>query len=279
MQRYGAVFSQQGIDWRRANDYQKVMDSRWKFLDIYIEKYIDITFNLAGQPNGFKKLLLWRHSLPFAPAFEIQISKKSISSDPFNFNPGQIAQECYSYPDGIYFTIPFWDSGFDGPTVRIRGMLRVYDLDLRETYKAPSSVLGLAQPSPNARYGAKFLDPNRGGTNINESDPRKYTLYTPAKQISVHISGVFQADDGLLKVVHDVGYPPSYLLCSAFDENGSPGSNIIAPRGQFVYGALFESYANARANARDISFTGVQSSLGDRKFGCVILKDPAELAG
>ena len=45
MGRYGVQISQQGIDVSRAADYQKVLDSNWKFLDIAVEKDVDATYN------------------------------------------------------------------------------------------------------------------------------------------------------------------------------------------------------------------------------------------
>jgi hypothetical protein len=273
MGRYGSVYSQEGIDWRKANDYQKVMDSRWKFLDINIEKYVDVSFDLTGQSTGMKKLLIYNNPLPYTAAFEVQLSTMSISSSSLSA-PGFIAQDLYSYPDGIYYSF-FWTSGVNTNIVRIKGMLRVYEINLLETYKAPYVPLTTAKPSPNGRYGAKYLDLSRGG-NIDSTDPRKFTLYTPAKQISVHQSGIFQAVSGALTINHDVGYPPSYMLCEAYD---SASPLITVPKDQIIYGPLFESFARAKATADTIIFQGVQSSLGDRKYGCIILKDPTELLG
>lgn len=276
MPRYGAVFSQQGIPIERANDYQKVMDSRWNFLNINIEKYINVIFDFTGQTTGWKRVLVHRHSLPFAAAFEVLLSSKSVSTDqflPYTRMNGNVR----SYPDGIYYVF-FWDSSYNSTVLRVAGFLRVYEVDLRQTYLAPSSVLGLAQPQPAARYGAKFLDPNRGGTNINDNTPRSYSLYTPAKQISIHMHGTIQAIGGVLTLTHKVGYPPSYLLCSAYDKTDS---NFPAPLhdGEFEFGPLFESYARAKATADTIVFQGVQSTLGTRRFGYLILKDPVEIAG
>lgn len=274
MARYGAVFSQQGIDWRRANDYQKVMDSRWKFLDIHREQYVDVSFDLTGQPDGLKKLLIYRYSLPYTPAFEARLSSQTRSGDPF-LNGPRSAENLRSYADGIYYVF-YYQASFNYAAIRIKGFLRIYALDLRETYKAPSSVLTTAKSAPNARYGAKFLDPNRGGTNIRESDPRKYTLYTPAKQISIHMCGIQETVAGELPLTHDVGYPPSYMLCKAYDDN--PNSGTPAPPGEIIYSPLYESFANARANANTITFRGVQSTLAG-KYGYIIQKDPVEIAG
>jgi len=275
--RYGAVFSQQGIPIQRANDYQKAMDSRWKFLNIHVERYIDVTFNMTGHTTGWKRLKVYGHTLPYAPAFEVILSSMSVSSDAFLTDPGKMSGNLRSFPDGIHYTF-FWDSGFNTNTVRIKGFLRVFKLDLREIYKAPSSVLTTAKPQPNARYGAKFLDPNRGGTNINDNTPRSYSLYTPAKQISMHMHGTIKAVAGVVNLVHEVGYPPSYMLCSAYSKSESAVPSALQDD-ELEFGPLFESYAKAKATADTILFQGVQTSLGTRRFGYVILKDPVEIIG
>lgn len=261
----GIVITQQGIPIDGANDYQKVLDSRWKFLDIYTEKYIDVTFDLTGQPTGAKKLLLLHHSLPYAAAFEFIPSSQSIHHDPFS-EVSFIPNDTRSFEGGIYYA-PYWFSGSDRNIFRIKGLLRVYALDLRETYKAPSTPLTLVKTSANARYGAKFLDPNRGGTNVDESDPRNFTLHTPTKQISIHMAGIVQAVSGIVTIEHDVGYPPSYMMCDAVEIDS-----------EIVYGPLFESFAVARATTYDLKFQGVQASFGNRKFGYLIIKDPLEIA-
>lgn len=278
--RYGVIISQQGIPVDRANDYQKVLDSRWKFLDIAYERMIDITIPPSAfvGSNGNRKILLQDHNLPYIPAFEFLPSSVSGGLDdaPFDLAPVDVAKGMRSNQTGIYLTFTYISGGADLP-IRVKGMLRVYALDIMQSYKAPSQVLGVAKPQPKPRNGAKFLDQTRGGKSINDGDPYAYTMNTDFKQQAIHLSGPYVATSTTLTVQHDVGYPPTYMLC-LIDIPITAG--FFAPAfTTTTAGPLFESSARAEADAVNIVFRGVQTALAGRTFGCIILKDPAEVAG
>ena len=82
MARYGVQISQQGVSIERAADYQKVLDSNWKFLDIAFEVDIDVKIGMGARPNGYYLVELFNHGLGYIPAFEFITSPLTTESKP-----------------------------------------------------------------------------------------------------------------------------------------------------------------------------------------------------
>jgi hypothetical protein len=279
MARNGVVVSQQGIDISRAADYQKVLDSNWKFLDILEEIDVDISFNYNSGPTRMNLIPIYEHGLGYVTAFEFFPSKKSGGSA-FNGDYTYAHKFIRGDDQKIYAEVFYSAVNPDYGAGRIVGKLRVFTLNILENYTAPSVYQFSTTEQPPSRYGAKFLNLQKGVSTVDDEDLSNYTLNTKGKQTSIHKHGMAQANESLT-IVHDVGYPPSYLLCGVNEakdytdfQGGYPKYN--SPQN---VGGLVNSYYLAKADPTTIEFRGVQSTLGDRKFGYVILKDPAEIAG
>lgn len=275
MGKYGVKVSQQGIDISRAADYQKVLDSDWKFLDIYDEIDVDITFDFSTQPTGFYLLPLYIHSLNYVAGFEFFPSTQSKTTAGFmTMDKNTILQYLRGDKRGIYFLInPSLTAG------RLVGKLRVFTINILEEYTAPTVYKFTTAVQPPGRYGAKFIDKHQGVGNIDSEDMEPFTLNTRGKQISIHKHGLVMAN-GTVVVKHDIGYPPSYLICKV-DSAAEWSSFYARPNydSDLVAGPLLSSFYLAQQLDKDtLSFRGVQVTLSGY-YAFVILKDPMEIAG
>jgi len=275
MARYGVQISQQGIDVTKAADYQKVLDSNWKFLDILDEVDIDITIRPSGVPNGFIVTDLYKHNLGYITGYEFRPS--SLCS-----GAGTDINSYTSFLRGdrnnIYCTFLYTGSQY----IRLSGKLRVYNINIAEEYESPNTPVTSISRSPVSRYGAKFLDRNRGDSSIDDETMYPFTLNTRGKQLSIHKHGTATPVDQyslVLNVTHNVGYPPSYMIAKMY--NKSDWSGIYT----YPYGnesetisVLTQTYYLAKTTATDIEFRGYQSAFGT-KHAYIILKDPSEIAG
>lgn len=272
MGRYGVKISQQGIDISRAADYQKVLDSDWKFLDIFQEIDIDITFSFVGRPTGTYLVPLIIHALGHVAGYEFFASVSTAAGGGFT-NARNVKSYIFGDDVGVYFQTYGGDSG------RIKGKLRVYTINILEEYQAPTVYTISAAIQPPGKYGAKFLDLNRGIGNIEDENMEPFTLNTRGKQISIHKHGV-ATGSGNLEVTHNIGYPPSYMIAK-ITQASTLGSNFpdLKYSGTQVVSPLTTSFYLARPlNANTMRFNGVQTGLFG-EYAYVILKDPMEIAG
>lgn len=269
MGRYGVQISQQGIDVSRAADYQKVLDSNWKFLDIAVEKDVEATYNNATLSP--KLIELATHGLGYVPGFEFMVS--SSSRTPFDGSDG-IYQFLRADNQKIYLSV------YNTGTYTVKGRIRVFTVNIMDEYSAPTYGNNSAAPAASSRYGAKFLDLNKGVGDIEDEDMVPFTLNTRGKQMSIHKHGTKVADSttGTLTLRHEVGYPPTYMLCRVETKSEWPYPYTYPYSTDQVSGPLVSAYYSAKADPYDIEFKGVQSIISGR-FGYVILKDPAEIAG
>ena len=278
--RYGIVISQQGLDVDRAADYQKVLDSRWKFLNIAVEKTIDVTISVTSGANGFYTFPIYEHKLGFLPAFEFFVSSatKETNGQTNVLYNGYLSAHGLIRADSqkLYCTV-FYSDGYP-VEMRLVGKLRIFALDILTEYQAPQIPVTTTQPSPPSRYGAKFVDLNLGTTDIEDEGMYGFTLNTRGKQMSIHKHGTVRASGGLLTVVHNTGYPPSYMVCYMEERAGWTGFYKYPHIEDVVVGGLTTSYYLATPTATDITFKGIQSTIQGR-FGYIILKDPVEIAG
>lgn len=268
MGRYGVQISQQGIDVTRAADYQKVLDSNWKFLDISLDIPIDKTITISG--TGIRLFEIASHALGYVPGFEFMPSALSIS--PVYTDYAGVHEFIKADNQKVYAEISF------PGTYRIVGRLRVFTLNIMDEYAAPSLGNNSLSPAASSRYGAKFLDLNKGMGDIDDEDMIPFTLNTRGKQMSIHKHGTQVANEvnGTLNIRHDVGYPPTYLICRVIEK--STVTYVWPYTVERVSGGLVSSFFSAKADPTNIEFRGAQSGLFGR-YGYVILKDPAEIAG
>lgn len=262
----GVVITQTGIDIDRAQDFQKSLDSRWKSLDIAYEADIDFTSPAFGSKTGVIPLELFRHNLNKLAPFEIHLSTKS-GGNPDMFSGVDLQQLLYGDENSIYISTT-WFSGQSTNALHVIGKLRVYNIDISEEFSAPAPTQAVPGGATINEVGALFIDQQRGGRNINSNDLQDFTLNTTAKAINIHKHGLQRANS-TLKITHDIGYPPTYMLCvvnELSDDSKTLGALTYA-QGYLI-----------TANTRTLTIRGVQVGLGTKLYGYIILKDPADIA-
>ena len=107
-----------------------------------------------------------------------------------------------------------------------------------------------------------------------------FTLNTRGKQLSIHKHGTTVANPatGVLTISHNIGYAPTYMLAQIRERSTWAGAYEYPFSSDSVVEPLSSVFYSAEFNANDIEFIGVQSAISGR-FGYVIIKDPAEIAG
>lgn len=277
--KYGVIISQQGIDINYAADYQKVLDSRWRSMEIDEEIMIDQVILIKKQLVNTRVPLhkIHGHSVGHLAAFETQLqSDTSVISG----NPNSISIIRFLSDDENIYIDPNSFSNYDvDTTIRLRVFIRIFTLNILEEFTSPVEPFVSASPAAMSRYGARFLDKQRNSGRIDDPNFSSFTMNTDGKQISVHSQGtirVLESDLEAFKVEHGLPYAPSFLLCELLmpDNPRTDSPDYIKTYASNLVSTYF------RASNRDgvLRFGGIQSIvLGD--FGYVILKDPMELIG
>lgn len=242
---YGVEIAQGGVDVTQAADYQKVLDSRWEFMEIAME----YQYNIAPGNPGFP-VKLFDHNLGHLPAFTqtqpvvFGVARATIVADDTSF---------YVFPDFVNTPV---------------GFLRIYTCDITAEYQAPiETVSGSGfSVSPD---GIKILRQNTN--DINSTNPSDFSVSTNARPLSIHLHGIraVNPSNSHLLFTHNVGYPPTYFVTPV----GPFGTHLP----QNTIKGLTETFGFATANSYQIDIRGAQSGLAGN-YAVMILKDPIEVA-
>lgn len=278
----GISISQSGVPVDRAADYQKTIDSRWKFLEVEKEGYVDIEIPAiaAGGSTTLQfsqRVLVKAHDLGYFPLF--QASATVIKGTPLNAqSPGDpvIPAKIYADEKNVYL-FPSYQASDGQAAVTVRVRYRVFAVDLLEEYEAP----GLSPVGSNgsaSTIGIKFLD-GTGDARIDQDSLTGFSADSTKKTLSIHkiTAKNVTATDNMIP--HNVGYPPSYMIAQAPQTFFS----IYAPtftipwRDTLFCGPEFDPIARVTADLSIIKFVGVQSVF-QGYYSFVIIKDPMDLS-
>lgn len=259
---YGVVFTQQGVAVAHSSDYQKVIDSRWRFMEI--EREDDISIILPAN-NGvdssrryYEKTVVYRHNLGFFPAFEANVSDASVVG-------------IFADKNTIFLRRLITTSGDVQRTVI--GSFRLYNLPILEDYEAPKEVVSGAS-APKTTFGIKFVDGSVPNVSPADNGVQGFSVDTTKKILSVHKSGPKTFTETDNTITHGVGYPPTYLLAPVNKDEITSGLGTDTYMEPLVLGV---PDAIVRADSKNLTFRGVQAVFtGD--YGYIILKDPTEIA-
>lgn len=261
MVKLGVSLSQQGVPLSQAADYQKVLDSRWRILEIAEEQIVEVTH--SSWVAGWNLIKLFRHRLGFPAAFEFV--------DVGTVLPGNYEPTFYADTDYIY-TDRFWVSGDSSAPITFKIFFRVYTINIVIDYKAPSVGALAGVKTELGGFGAKFLDqrPSRG---LDEKSKHFYTLHTAARPMAIHQTGTAEPDvNNQIVVNHSLGYLPTFKLVR-YEQ--LPADHPLP--NQMVLHAFGETLGLARADSVNITLGGAQAALTG-KHAYLVLKDPVELA-
>lgn len=173
----GAVFSQSGVPVDQSADYQRVYDSRWRFMEVEVEttvKFVTPAVASSFDSVPVQRTNLFRHGIGKVPYFEAE--------------EGPLwgllrADREYIYVEGDFAP---------GETVSATehsAMISVYNLPILEEYVAPEGLPeGLSSPKSN--YGIRFLDGRTPGARLSGDSSLGRSFDSSKKIISIHKHGV-----------------------------------------------------------------------------------------
>lgn len=268
----GIVVTQAGIPVERSADYQRVLDSRWRFMEMVVDIEIDVSH--SDWKTGYQIITLYEHKLGFLPAFEFY-QDESVQMNPDVFFGGAAYNYIMSDTNKVFLEVLYTD--YSTIPVRIKGQLRIFNVPITEEYTAPDYGVNLGSGITDTSIGVRAIETERRGTaRMGDETMTAYSLNTKAKTLSVHKTGFIQATDHTVTITHNVGYPPTYYVCRVQDL--ASGFYTHPLNGVRVVMCMTNQFSRAVANSRTIIFKGVQSTLLGVKLGYLILKDPVELA-
>lgn len=182
----GAVFTQSGVPVRGSADYQRVYDSRWRFIELELEYDFEVT--LPASPVGpviFEKTTVVKHGLGFVPFFEGTFEHIFYDDD---FSQVSL----FADKERVFIKRII---SIDGAISRtITGTVRVYNLPILEEYVAPKGI-PQGSSSPRGPAGVKFLDGNKHGVDIGDNSPVGFSVDSSKKILSIHRHGLVKIND------------------------------------------------------------------------------------
>jgi len=240
---FGFQIAQENVDIRRAADYQKTLDSRWRTLDAVFEVEVEVVHGGSGDTMAF------HHKLGFLPAF----TARKISGS------GEVTwwadrQKVYVRGDAGTYSV----------------FLRIYDVDPTVEYRAPVLHISARPGSSASKIGAKFLNQHRTSQGMRDDEKSHYSLNTQAKAMGIQQTGVVEAtvsNGHELVITHDLGYPPTYLTAEMdLTDTSNPK---IAVMGNVL--------GRVTANSVQVRIVGALAVLLG-SWAYLVLKDPIEVA-
>lgn len=177
---YGVTFTQTGVPVALSSDYQKVIDSRWIFMEIANEGDIAYSFSGAAGSLHYERIVIYRHNLGYMPAFESTIDLNG--ADPFDAgSPGVFADENTIFLRRI----------ISGATIgcNVTGYYRLYALPILNDYEAPVELVSGAS-APKTDYGMKFVNGQVPNVTPADNSVLGFSVDTTKKILSVHKTGL-----------------------------------------------------------------------------------------
>ena len=181
----GIQVTQEGISVEKASDYQKVLDSRWLFMEVGLE--IDTTINVPTLGTmtelGYQRVNIARHgqtrqSKPYIPAFHGSYKIRE-SYDPFLFNGGLAIDDTWIY---------FWrryTNGDTTPAYTVEVKAKIYTLPILQEYLAITEIAPRSVKSAS-KYGLRALDGSDSAVDIGDTSSHGFSIDTRKKILSVH---------------------------------------------------------------------------------------------
>jgi hypothetical protein len=248
----GITITQQGVGVDKALDSQKILDSRWRYLELVYEGELS-----TGTISFGKVTDLYEHRLGYLPAFEcydITLGEYIISD-----SSGGLRADNQK----VYF------NGENANNINYsnhRVLLRIYGVPIAETYIAPINKTLTGKLSAPSKYGVKIAP---GDTRFADIELSKFSINTTGKALAIQRHGLVTANSGTnyeAVVEHNLGNPPMFLAAYA-----DPNRGWVA--------ALNPSFVPWMAGADDkaLTFSGAQGALAGT-LAYVIFKELGDYA-
>lgn len=180
---FGITASQEGVPVNRAADYQKVLDSRWRFMEVEMEIPFNIVLPQVVNAGAFynEDTPILQHSLGFLPPFEV----KNTNTPPDSYSG---FTSFYSDTRVIYIRRQIVGSSTTN-AVSITGILRVYNLPILEEF---TTNVDLPSPSAGTKQSLGFRAVDGSVPHLGPFDQSSvgYSIDTTKKILSIHKHGL-----------------------------------------------------------------------------------------
>ncbi len=186
----GIVFTQSGVPVQGSADYQRVFDSRWRFVEIEFER--TFTVNLPAVPAvGFAARYdevtpIIRHGLGFVPMFETDFVDQQ-----YNY---ALLSSASMYADDQYLFFSRLINTQGAEAQSLTFTVRLYNLPILIDYTAPKGLPQGTQ-SPRSNIGVKFLDRQTPGVDVGDNAVKGFSVDTTKKILSIHKHGLAKIND------------------------------------------------------------------------------------
>lgn len=181
----GIEVTQEGVGVEKASDYQKVLDSRWLFMEVGLEIDTTITLPAMGAQTafGYQRVNIIRHGMTrrgvaYVPAFHGSY-KINEEYDPFIGEYNLAADDTWIY---FYRT---YSNGSTPAAYTVQVKAKVYTLPILEAYLAPIEIAPLSGKT-DSNIGIRALDGTDSSVDISESSSHGFSIDTRKKILSIH---------------------------------------------------------------------------------------------
>lgn len=208
----GIIFTQDGVSVDGSADYQRVFDSRTKYVEVEFEREFKLTIPSVGAVDStaryHDRIDVYRHGLGFVPAFETD----------FNYD------ELSLYADEQYFFILRLVSYSGVTSQSLVFNIRCYNLSILDEYIAEKG-LPLGTQSARSTSGVKFLDSNSHGVDIGDNSPVGFSVDSSKKILAIHRTGLAKIND----------WNGHYCLVSDIDTSSDTLTIYADPSATYMY--------------------------------------------
>lgn len=218
----GIAISYDGIDIRKASDYQRTIDTRWKTMNIVMSRrYVNNDIQ-----NGPQITKLFDHNLGYLPAFDAPYFNS-------RYEVGSTISGAYAFvadTKSIYFVKYSNTSTPSANPYKIDGYINVYDLNIEEEYESPTK--GLEGSTGNSTNGIKIVGNGDFATRtVNDQGAYKFSITSEGKAFGINKVGTAEitnanpmsAINGSTTIPNDLPYPPLIKFVIL----GMPGSRDL----------------------------------------------------
>lgn len=216
----GIIFTQTGVPVQGSADYQRVFDSRWRFVEIEFER--TFTINLPALPavgTGVRYddiTQIIRHGLGFVPMFETDFPDQR-----YNYT---LLSGASMYADDQYLFLNRFVTNQGAEAQQLTFTIRLYNLPILTDYTAPKGLPQGTQ-SPRSNIGVKFLDRQTAGVDVSDNAVQGFSVDTTKKILSIHKHGLAKINDWIFKYLQVTAINTTTDI---FTFQANPGSQGVA---------------------------------------------------
>lgn len=267
---FGAAVSQAGTPIRYANDYQKVLDTRWRPVGTVIKYALDFTTESA---SGLYKI--FDHNLGYIPAFEAPRQTDRLKPSP---QSSPIGSTLFCADENSIYYVKFFARG------KVKGYLYIYDFPINVPFDSEYKGTDLSTTSAS-ESGIKIEGNNDFSTaHVGSDDNLGFSVNTNNKQISIakvdRFSFVPDILGNTIPVYHNIPYPPLIKLSRKLVTADFTQIGVVFPKETWT--SIGMSDIGVYSNAGTLytvnnKFSGL-ANVKLAEFAYVIFRDPSEVA-